>query len=107
MPEARVTNADCSNRTGSTERSKNSTLPRVRWMSTPRSAKVARIPSAPPQTASAVDSVSSARTIRPRLAPSDARIAISCSRDVHCAIIRIATFAQAITSVSSTDAPST
>jgi hypothetical protein len=106
MPEARVTNADCSNRTGSTERSKNSTLPRVRWMSTP-SAKVARIPSAPPQTASAVDSVSSARTIRPRLAPSDARIAISCSREVHCAIIRIATFAHAMTRVSSTDAAST
>jgi hypothetical protein len=42
--------------------------------------------------------------MRPRLAPIDARIAISCSRAVHCAIIRMATFAQAMSSVSATEA---
>ena len=91
---------------GSIERSKNRTLaPALRTMS-PRSASVAAIPSSPPTAAISTDSVTSARTMRPRLAPSDARIAISCSRAVHCAITRMATFAQAISSVSSTQAPS-
>jgi hypothetical protein len=52
-----------------------------------------------------IDSVSSERMMRPRPAPMDARIAISCSRVVHCAIIRIAAFAQAIRSVSRTQTP--
>ena len=45
--------------------------------------------------------------MRPRLAPIDARIAISCSRVVHWAIIRMATLAHAMSSVSSTDVPRT
>ncbi len=45
--------------------------------------------------------------MRPRVAPIDARIAISCSRAVHCAIIRIATLAHAMRSVSRTAVPST
>ena len=40
--------------------------------------------------------------MRLRLAPIEARIAISCSRAVHCAIISTATFAQAMSSVSTT-----
>ena len=43
------------------------------------------MPSSPPMAAMSTDSVTSARTMRPRLAPSDARIAVSCSRAVHCA----------------------
>jgi hypothetical protein len=45
--------------------------------------------------------------MRARLAPIEARMAISCSRAVHCAIIRIATLAHAMSSVSSTQAPRT
>ena len=97
--------ADCTNTAGSIEKSKNIPPP-VRWIRMPCSASVAHTPSAPPAIATSTDSVSSARTIRPRLAPSDARIAISCSRAVHCAIIRIATFAHAISSVSRTAVPS-
>ena len=53
------------------------------------------------------DSVRSERTMRPRLAPIEARMAISCSRAVHCAIIRMATLAQAMRSVSRTAVPRT
>jgi hypothetical protein len=60
------------------------------------------MPSSPPAVAITSDSVSSCRTMRPRPAPSDARIAISCSRAVHCAITRMATFAQAMSRVDTT-----
>jgi hypothetical protein len=103
MPVRTVMTTDRSRTPGSIERSKNESVAAERYTSTPRRAKVVQMPSAPPAIASSTDSVSSARTMRPRLAPSDARIAISCSRAVHCAIIRIATFAQAMSSVSSTD----
>ena len=62
-------------------------------------------PSTDAHRAIGTDSVRSARTMRPRLAPIEARIAISCSRVVHCAISRIATLAHAISSVSSTEVP--
>ncbi len=55
---------------------------------------------APPATASSVLSVSSCRTSRPRPAPSAARIASSRSRPSIRASVRLATFAQAISSTS-------
>ena len=62
----------------------------------------AQSPSAPPATASSTLSVSSWRTIRPRLAPSAARTAISFCRASARDSSRFATFAQAMSSTKPT-----
>lgn len=79
-PAAIVTAAACKKITGSIDRSKKATTGPARYTMRPRSARAAATPRTPPIAAIRTASVSNARTTRPRLAPSDARIAISCSR---------------------------
>ena len=64
-------------------------------------------PAAPAQSASTRLSASNPRTIRRRVAPSAARMAISRSRSAARASSRLATFAQAISSRKPTDASNT
>ena len=62
------------------------------------------IPAAPPNTASAMLSVSNCRMMRERVAPSAERIVISRVLSLESASSRLATFAQAIRSTSVTPA---
>ena len=74
--------------------------PAIAWTS--RSVTIATgMASTPPTTASTVDSVSSCATRRPRLAPIDARIAISPAREAPRARSKFATLTHAISSTSS------